>query len=590
MSGSGVKCKPRTREHLLLAAILLVSSGLNCLRLQQVGVNGFGNPYYAAGVQTMLTSWRHFFFLAFDPAGFLSMDKAPLALWIQAASARLFGFHGLSLLLPQALAGVLSVYVMYRLVRRSHSALASLLAAFCLAVMPISVVVSRTNFPDAWLILTLLLTAWAIDLSVERRSLRWLTLAGVLAGVAFNVKTLQMALVVPALMALYLFGATLPWRKRLWHGGLAVLVALLVALPWVLAVELTPASQRPYVGGSRSNSVLELIVGYNGFARLWGEDFSFFLGPPGPLRLFNNELAGQASWLLPFAIMGACLALREARRDATFPSPSQRSLILWVMWLAPQLVYFSVSQFWHRYYLATMAPAIAALVGIGAEAVLSAWQRARRCWGWGSVLLLGCGLVQVAILLRFPQWGRVLVPVLLLLFAAASLAALRGLARQAFIAGILLLHIVPAVWAAIPVVTCAHMTLPVAGPQPTACRPFEVKPFLDGDLVAYLEQQRNGATFMAATFDLGIAEMGILETGEPFMALGGYRGRDPILTVDEFAQLVANREVRTFLSLEEPGEEWEEQRPILQWVVGHCPLSSMELEGILVRGPCSAEA
>ena len=161
-------------ERFALAIILLLSSFLNVFHLNQVGMNGFGNPYYAAGVQTMLTNWQHFFYLAFDPAGFLALDKAPLALWVQAASAKLFGFCGLSLLLPQAIAGVLSVYVLYKLVRRAYGISAGLLAALTLTVMPISVVTNRTNFPDAWLILTLLLAAWAITQSIEENSPRWL--------------------------------------------------------------------------------------------------------------------------------------------------------------------------------------------------------------------------------------------------------------------------------------------------------------------------------------------------------------------------------------------------------------------------------
>ena len=268
-------------ERLALGGILLVAGFLTLFHLDRVGVNGFGNAYYAAGVQSMLTSWQHFFYLAFDPAGFLALDKAPLALWIQALSARIFGFHGLSLLLPQALAGILSVYVLYRPVRRMSGSAAGLVAALTLAVMPVSVVTQRTNFPDALLILTLLLATWAVVRAVEEGSLRWLLVGAALVGVGFNIKMLQVLLVVPALVVFYLVGSPLPWRERLKHSGLAFLVAVAVSAPWVLAVELTPAERRPYVGGSMMNSVVELIFVYNGIARLWSEDFSSYLGAPG---------------------------------------------------------------------------------------------------------------------------------------------------------------------------------------------------------------------------------------------------------------------------------------------------------------------
>jgi len=581
-------------QRLALVAVLLIAGILNLFRLNQVGINGLGNAYYAAAVQTMLTSWRHFFYLAFDPAGFLAMDKSPLALWIQVASARLFGFHSLSLLLPQALAGVASVYVLYRLVRRAYGAWAGVLAALTLAVMPISVVTQRTNLPDALLVLTLLLAAWAVTRSVEQGSLRWLLMGAALVGLGFNIKMLQILLVVPALAALYLLGSPLAWRQRLGHAALAVCVMLLVASPWVLAVELTPPDQRPYVGGSMTNSVVELVFGYNGLARLWGEDFSYYLGPPAPWRLFNEKLAGQVSWLLPLALVSLLLSTWQVR--LTQDSRRRQSLLLWSVWLIPQLIYFSISIFYHTYYLATLAPTIAALTGIGAEALWSMWQSAGWRRAWIGVALLGCGIVQAFILSAYPAWGRWLIPAVMGLCLAVTVllalswrferAASLRFARIAFVGGILALHVAPTVWAIIPVITCTNMTLPIAGPQPVECRPFTIRPFLDRDLVAYLEQHRQGARFMAATYSLGIAELGILETGEPFMALGGYRGRDPILTIDEFAQLVAEGNVRFFLSLEKDEEQWPSQAATRRWVEDHCPISALQSPGVQVRGPC----
>lgn len=375
----------RLAERLALAGILLLSTFLNLYRLHTVGINGIGNYYYAAAVQTMLTSWHHFFYLCVDPAGFVSLDKPPLAYWIQAASARVFGFRGLSLLMPQVIAGVVSVYVLYRLVRRSHGEWPALFAALALAVTSISVVTNRSNTAESLLVLVLLLASWAVLRAVEQGSRRWLLLAAALVGVGFNLKMLQLLLVAPALVALYLVASPWPWRRRLLNAGWAVLVALLVAMPWMLAVELTPPGQHPYMGGSRNNSVLDLIIGYNGLARLWGENWAFYLGVPGPLRLFNDKLGGQASWLLPLILVGLPAALWQLGRQ---PKPgAQRSrrrnaLILWSAWLVFQAVYFSISTFYHTYYLSLCAPAIAALAGISAEALWTAW----RTGGWARAL------------------------------------------------------------------------------------------------------------------------------------------------------------------------------------------------------------
>src|SRR4051812_5256105 len=190
-----------------LAAVLVLSAFLNLYHLTD---EGYGIPYYAAAVKNMLTSWHNFFFVSFD-AGFVSVDKPPLGLWIQAASAKLFGFHGLSLLLPQAIAGVLCVAVLYHLVRRSFGPVAGLLAALVLAVTPISVATSRSNTMDMLLVLTVLLAAWTFVHATESGRLRWLLLGAVMMGLGFNIKMLEAFLVLPAFYLLYLVAAPATW-------------------------------------------------------------------------------------------------------------------------------------------------------------------------------------------------------------------------------------------------------------------------------------------------------------------------------------------------------------------------------------------
>jgi len=293
------------------------------------------------------------------------------------------------------------------------------------------------------------------------------------------------------------------------------------------------------------------------------------------------------------------MAAWKVRRDSEPTLQTRRrrqALVLWFTWLIVPLVYFSISLFYHRYYLSTMAPAIAALAGIGAWALWSAWQASGRQRWWLIGALVGCGSVQALILIGQLEWGLWLVPIVLGLVFVASLTlivldrvrpdASQRWAHGGFICGVLALLIAPTVWALIPVATCTDMTLPIAGPQAKECRTFKVRPFLDLDLIAYLRQNRDGAEYLAATYDMGIAELGILETGEPFMALGGYRGSDPILTVDEFSRLVATGEVRLFLGMEDAGEQWSQQEAIRRWVEEHCPPSSFQSQGIMVQGPC----
>jgi len=525
-------CRPpiavRAWRRLALVGILLLALFLHFFRLEQ---EGYANLYYAAAVKSQLTSWHNFFFNSFDPGGFVTVDKPPLGLWVQTASAALFGFSGFSLLLPQAAAGVLSVLLLYHIVRRTFGPTAGLAAALALAVTPISVAANRNNTMDSQLVLVLLLAAWAVIRAAESGRLRWLLLCAALVGLGFNVKMLQAFMVLPAFYLLYLVGSPARWWKRLVHLSLATVVLFIVSFAWVVAVDLTPAGARPYVGSSSDNSVLELIIGHNGMSRLLpgglraldnlggaqsppggqpgqppsppaggrpdqppqppggqppapgrtgGTPFSHETGDPGWLRLFNRHLAGQISWLLPLAGLGLLVAGWQTK--LRFPlTRRHQNLLLWFLWLLPMIIFFSVANLFHRYYLEMLAPAIAALVGAGMAAL---WEDYRRA-GWRGWLLplslVGSAAFEAAILSEFPNWSRWLTPLVVgLCLLAASVLVVARLIRSssrcawlgAVTAGGLLALLVPLlVWSSIPVWYGGHSGLPYAGPELLAvCR------------------------------------------------------------------------------------------------------------------------
>src|ERR1700730_11212655 len=242
------------RHRFALGGILLISIVMNFYAL---GKNGFGS-YYPAAIRSMLDSWHNFLFVAYDPGGFVSIDKPPVGFWLDAASAKLFGFNSVSILLPSALAGVLSVVLLYYLVRRHFGVGAGLLAALALALSPISILTNRNITIDSTLALTLLVGAWAVLRAAETGKLRWLLLTAVIVGIGFNIKMLEAYLVVPAFGLLYLLAAPKSIWKRVGHLALAGVVLLVVSFSWVAAVDLTPASQRPYVGSTQDNSELNL--------------------------------------------------------------------------------------------------------------------------------------------------------------------------------------------------------------------------------------------------------------------------------------------------------------------------------------------
>jgi 4-amino-4-deoxy-L-arabinose transferase-like glycosyltransferase len=258
----------RLWNRLALWCVILLSLFMN---FYQLGQNGFGNLYYAAAIRSMLDSWHNFLFVSFDPGGFVSIDKPPLGFWLQAASAKILGFTPFSIFLPQALAGVLSVLLLYYLVRRHFGVVASLLAALALAISPISVLTNRNNTIDCILVLVMLLGAWAVLRAAESGKLRWLLLCAVFVGLGFNIKMLEAYLVVPAYGLLYLLAAPRRIWVRIGHLALAALLMLTISLSWAVAVDLSPAANRPYVGSSQNNSEISLALGYNGIQRLLGQ-------------------------------------------------------------------------------------------------------------------------------------------------------------------------------------------------------------------------------------------------------------------------------------------------------------------------------
>ncbi|HEY7295690.1 MAG TPA: glycosyltransferase family 39 protein [Dehalococcoidia bacterium] len=479
-------------EGLGLAGVLLLSAGLNLYRLSS---EGYGNTYYAAAVRSMLSGWHAFFYASFDAGGFVSVDKPPLGLWIQAVSAKLFGFSGLSLLLPQAIAGILSVALLWWLVRRSFGGVAGLLAALTLALTPISVVTDRNNTIDGLLVLTVLLGAWAALKAAETGRLRWLLLCAALAGLGFNIKMLQAYLVVPAFALVFLLGAPVGWRRRAAYLGLAALLLLAISLAWTTIVDLTPANRRPFVGSSGSNAELSLILGYNGLGRLTqallgssgslrlfgipidldvAPGFAPGIGSAGPLRLLNAGIGGQLGWLLLPAVLGLGTAALQMRARLPLDRRGQ-SLVLWGSWLVTAGGYFSFARFFHAYYLVMLAPAAAALCGIGFTALWQAYRRRR----WLGLLLpaalLSAALVQRHLLQGYPDWDRRLTPAILDAALIACVALIAGwlaarldrrIALVATATAVLSLQLAPAAWAAVSVENgVGGGWLPAAGPS-----------------------------------------------------------------------------------------------------------------------------
>jgi 4-amino-4-deoxy-L-arabinose transferase-like glycosyltransferase len=693
---------PPAWHQVALAGITLISIFMDFFWL---GINGYGS-YYPPAIRSMMDSWHNFFFASYDPGGFVTVDKPAPGFWFQVLSAKIFGFNPVSILLPQALAGVLSVLLLYYLVRRHFGVVAGLLAALALAVMPISVVTNRNITMDSILALFLLIGAWAVMRAAETGKLRWLLLSAFIVGIGFNIKMMEAYLAVPAYAVLYLLTAPRSIWKRIGHLALAGLVLLAVSFSWIAAVDLTPTSQRPYVDSTQDNSELTLALGYNGIDRLIGNIFGgrggfrgafrpntstnttgrstsstsstsgnggstagtpsnggnggtrtgipsstgngtsstagtpptngnggstnpgnpggrqvapggggpgggiFATGGASPLRLFQEDLGSQVSWLLPIALLGI-LALawqpfrrrRDVSENKVIPSennvilsdsegsernnevvaehnkwnrlsrfqedPQKKSLIFWGMWLLTMGIFFSVASFFHQYYMTEMAPAIAALFGIG---LVVMWKdfRAGGWRGWLLPLALVATVAeQIYLLHAYPTWSSWMVPIIVVL-SIVALVVLVGtrLAPRlrvrapnsrfllpALAAGVLALMIAPTVWAITPILLSKQADTLVAGPPQTGNfggfgggGGNNAATNTNAKLISFLEANQGNTKFLVAVpSSQGITDQLIIETNKPVMSLGGFSGSDPILTTSQLATLVKNGTVRFFL-------------------------------------------
>ncbi len=553
--------------------VLLVLTG--ALYLWALTRNGYANQYYAAAVQAGTHSWKSFLFGSLDAANYITVDKPPASLWLMELSSRVFGFSSFSMLLPQALEGVAAVAILYATVKRWFGRNAALLSGLILALTPVAALMFRFNNPDALLVLLLIAAAYAVTRALEKGSTRWLVLAGALIGFGFLTKMMEAFLVLPAFALVYLVAAPVPMRRRIWQLALVGAAIVVAAGWWVALVEIWPASARPYVGGSTDNSILQLIFGYNGIDRISSAGApANFGGSPGIFRLFNSEMGGQISWLLPASAIALVSGLVWTRRRAR-TDRERAALLLWGGWLVVVGAVFSfMSGTIHPYYTNLLAPAIAVLVGVGGVVL---WRHRERL---GPRLLVASMLAATAVwsyvlLDRTPTWHPWLRYVILIAaLGAATVIIVRGaqLGRGAVasLAAVALLASLagPAAYTLSTVATPQSGSNVSAGPALASVGSFGGAGGPAGGaagsghatggglgtsstsraLASLLEQNSSQYTWIAATSSAQNASSIELATGKSVMALGGFTGSDPAITLARFEQLVAQGKIHYFVA------------------------------------------
>ncbi|MCP1564625.1 4-amino-4-deoxy-L-arabinose transferase-like glycosyltransferase [Bacillus velezensis] len=655
-----MKMKKREIDAVFIL-ILLASAFLN---MYNIWNDDTVNPYYTAAVTSMLQSFHNFFYASFDAAGFITVDKPPVTYQVQTISALIFGMHGWSVILPQALAGVGSVLFMYLLIKPTFGKTAARIASFVMACTPIAVAVARTNNVDALLVFFLLFATWLLFKAIRKGRLIWLLAAFFVVGAGFNTKMLQAYMILPAFLLFYMIAANTTIKKKIISLVSALAVLAAVSLSWPLIVDNIPASKRPYVGSSQTNSVLELAFGYNGIQRLTGQSSGggqggpdgnaskemsssggssqmqkppgqssssssasgnkpkngsmtapssngkmpsggqggppsggdgpggggksgagtgskmqsgsgmFGTGTPGPLRLFQTELSDQISWLLPFAIFGMAGLLIAGARERRRLSAEQKETIFWAAWLVPIAGFFSVAEFFHHYYLIMLAPPIAALVGAGWVALVHLY---RKQAGWKTWLLPAAILVttgfELFILRNYnDQIGAGWSIGAGVLGAVAAIALFvfkqrqKPLSYYVSLAALLVLMVMPIYWASTPLLYGGNSSLPETGPQlaSTSGKGMGMdNASVNTKLINYLEKHNAGADYLFAATDSNTAAPYIIKTKKAVMAIGGFSGSDPAITLTQFKKLVKEGKVKYFLT---SGMGKGGNNDIVQWV------------------------
>jgi 4-amino-4-deoxy-L-arabinose transferase-like glycosyltransferase len=588
------RARPR---HAALGAILVLSAVLNTWKLSQ---NGYANTFYSAAVRSMLGSLHNFLYVSFDPGGLVSIDKPPLAIWVQVLSAKLFGFSPLSLLLPEAIISTITVAALYRVIAPRLGACSALLSALVLAVFPAFVAVSRDNGVDPLLILLLVLACGAGLSAIESGRWRALLCCAVLVGLAFNTKTLAAYLIVPGIALAYAACAPGSVGRRVWRLLVAGAVMVSVSFAWIAFVELTPASHRPFVGSSTDNTELGLTFDYNGFGRVEGEVGGpgrvpvaegarahlassarplsaraaptpdvpqplsrflpngrlrsplFFAEAPGPLRLFESGLADQGAWLLPFALIGMlALALVAFVGERSRRRTRLATLIVFGGWLVVEALILSFSKgIVHPYYVSAIGPGVAVMVGAGSAAFV--WLARNRHWG---LVLLPCAVAatlvaQIAILheQHYMHW---LIPVAILgALAGVCAMSVRRLASVGMALTLAVLLIAPTAYSATTSLAAVEGTFPAAGPHEAIGQgKYDINSaemYVDRMLIRYVNSHHPTRRW-AVLADASPTAAPLILLGLRAGAVGGYGGTDPALDASELAALVARHEARYVL-------------------------------------------
>ena len=543
------------------------------------------SDFYGSIAMSMSKNLNNFWFGASDPGGTITLDKIPGSYWIPAIFVKLFGFSVLSVTLPNALASMGLVLVVAATGRRLGGRTAGLISGAIAATTPILAAVARSNQPESFFLLALAIASYFGVRAVQDSSFKHLMWSGVWIAIAFHMYMLVAWALWPALGVAYLFtrgGFRVGALKKVGHILAAGLTSLALSFVWIFSVMFTPASNRPYIGGSNTNSALEMVFGYNGLGRFStltsGTELSSavrsftppFSGEPGLFRLLNGQLLPQIGWLVPSTLAAILVLIILKKFNATAIFVSLFFLVYAAM--------FSVVSGMHQFYTAALAIPMALFISLA----MATAGKAKAVWGQILIVAMAA-VISLYIAVNYLDYFVWSVGVQFALAIVAVILLVLGVrGRLKWVLPLALtgaLTASPAIWA---LDTFNHPSSinPVAGAAnsgfggmgmgggfpaggfPAGGFPTNGLPGggsfggpaanggpglgsgLDSGALAYLQENRAGAKYLLAVFGTMTAAPMINATGENILPIGGFDGSDPAPSFAQFKALVAAGDIR----------------------------------------------
>lgn len=583
-----------TPERLLFVLIALVGAIWYFYNLTN---NKWANVYYSSATQSAMSGWKQFFFGSFDNLNFISIDKYPMVVWPSVLSAKIFGFNSFAIMLPHALAGLISAMLLYMLVRKEFGIIAALVTWILFVLSPLGAIMFRFNNPDTYLMLFSIIFLYCVINIFETNKLLFYVLGSLSLGICFQLKTIQSLLfVVPVVAVLYWEIKTRDINKVIKNSVIGLCVFLVTALWWPVIVSLTNPSKRPIVGGSSTNSVWDLITGYNGISRLTGQGSAqvtgqtsaVFGGPSGIFRMFNTSFFSNIGWLLlPTLIFSIYLVWYVFRNNNQEQHSQKRLLLFLAVTLLTHIVVLSFARGKiHAYYSLALVPYLCALVAISVVIVYRRIDSSNF-----KILLWMCAASTFSVIFIIPfalrridsNWNQKLfIPLLTVgVVLVASFIYMSLLQKYEVVRVVYYLSICVAVTVSVfstldTMRTSYFGYLPTAKPKDAIFSKVPPLPEPDQILFEKLEKKVSNKDWLAASensFDAAIVQ---LSTGRAVMAFGGFDGIDFVSSPEQRDKYIQEGRVKFFVSSRRIAPKFEISN-IRRWVFENskeCPHDS----------------